>query len=545
MADSNPSPPSADVVVDMTEAPPTTIPGILRRLGPGMILAGSIVGSGELIATTKTAASAGFDLLWLIIIGCIIKVFCQIELGRYTIVNGRTTMDGLNEVPGPRLRVNWILWYWAFMFLTSLGQLGGIVGGVGQGITMTFPLTADGKLFNEYTLAQVKLATAEAKIGQLQARQSPGQPASPELAPLLAEKEQWTAKMTQVAGIYRQAHGLPADSKATPTCYDDYYWAAVVTVITSVLLVVGRYGLVQNLSTAMVAGFTFMTVVAVAALQTVPAWAITGQNILDGLRFRLGGAEGLGIALGTFGIIGVGANELLSYPYWCLEKGYARSTGPRDNTEAWGERARGWMKVMRWDAWCSMVVYTFATLAFYLLGASVLNRSGLNPESSQMMWMLSEMYAHLGGAFGHWLFLFGAFAVLYSTFFVASAGHARVTGDAMRVFGMVDGSPQTQHRVVMFLSGLFPFICLGIFLAFPSPTVLVLFSGAMQAIMLPFLGVAALYFRYRQCDPRVVPGQAWDVMLWVSTVGLFIFGGGAAWSSGSKMLLAVQKLLTG
>jgi hypothetical protein len=34
------------------EAPPTSLLGTLRHLGPGLIIAGSIVGSGELIATT-------------------------------------------------------------------------------------------------------------------------------------------------------------------------------------------------------------------------------------------------------------------------------------------------------------------------------------------------------------------------------------------------------------------------------------------------------------------------------------------------------------
>ena len=34
-------------------------------------------------------------------------------------------------------------------------------------------------------------------------------------------------------------------------------------------------------------------------------------------------------ALATFGIIGVGASELLAYPYWCLEKGYG-NTRKRD-----------------------------------------------------------------------------------------------------------------------------------------------------------------------------------------------------------------------
>jgi len=84
------------------QAPPQTIAGILRRLGPGLIIAASIVGSGELIATTKTGAEAGFALLWLIIIGCVIKVFVQVEFGRYAICTGRTSIDGMNELPGPR-----------------------------------------------------------------------------------------------------------------------------------------------------------------------------------------------------------------------------------------------------------------------------------------------------------------------------------------------------------------------------------------------------------------------------------------------------------
>lgn len=56
----------ADHRSTMYENPPTNILGILGRLGPGLIIAGSIVGSGELIATTKTGAEAGFWLLWLI-----------------------------------------------------------------------------------------------------------------------------------------------------------------------------------------------------------------------------------------------------------------------------------------------------------------------------------------------------------------------------------------------------------------------------------------------------------------------------------------------
>ncbi len=90
--------------------PPRTLGATLLRLGPGMIVAGSIVGSGELIATTKAGAEAGFCLLWLIIIGCVIKVSTQIEFGRYTITWGQTPLKALDSVPGPRLKVYWLLW---------------------------------------------------------------------------------------------------------------------------------------------------------------------------------------------------------------------------------------------------------------------------------------------------------------------------------------------------------------------------------------------------------------------------------------------------
>ena len=82
---------------NQTKMPPRTVLGVLRQLGPGLIIAGSIVGSGELIATTKTGAEAGFWLLWLIIIGCVIKVFIQVEFGRYAISSGTTTCGIMNR----------------------------------------------------------------------------------------------------------------------------------------------------------------------------------------------------------------------------------------------------------------------------------------------------------------------------------------------------------------------------------------------------------------------------------------------------------------
>jgi Mn2+/Fe2+ NRAMP family transporter len=276
----------------------------------------------------------------------------------------------------------------------------------------------------------------------------------------------------------------------------------------------------------MVCGFTLITVVNLVLLQTNPSWAVTASDVVQGMSFRLPphSETALATALFTFGIIGVGASEIVAYPYWCIEKGYARFAGPRDRSPEWAARAQGWMRVMRWDAWLSMVIYTFATIAFYLLGAAILGRTGLNPEKSEMIRTLAVMYEPVFTEWASVLFLVGAFAVLYSTYFVANAAHARVFSDTLGVLGAASKSQVAHHKRVVFLSGLFPLLCLVMYVFFPRPAQLVLISGLMQAVMLPMLAVAGVYFRYFRNDPRLVPGRTWDVFLWVSAVGMSIAG---------------------
>jgi Mn2+/Fe2+ NRAMP family transporter len=305
-------------------------------------------------------------------------------------------------------------------------------------------------------------------------------------------------------------------------------WTTVITLATIVLLVNGRYKLIQTTAAVLVASFTAVTIFNIFALQSYERWAIDWDDLKTGLSFGLPRAIGedkpLATALATFGIIGVGASELIAYPYWCLEKGYARFAGPRSDAAAWAERARGWMRVMRWDCWMSMFIYTFATVAFYLLGAGVLFRQGLNPKKSEMIPVLAEMYGPVFGQWANVLFLFGAVAVLYSTFFIATAANTRMAADAMRVFGVLDGSEAKNWKWIRILCVAFPLISLSLYLLIPYPVTLVLVSGLSQTIMLPMLGGAALYFRYCRCDDRIAPGRAWDAMLWVSVAGLLVLG---------------------
>src|SRR5687767_12379124 len=127
------------LTADAIEAPPVSLPSALRRIGPGMVLAASIVGSGELIATTTLGAQVGFTALWIILISCAIKPVVQGELGRYTIATGHTGLEGFNRMPGPRLGVSWLVWAWAVMVLLTMLQVGGMYGGVAQVLHLLVP----------------------------------------------------------------------------------------------------------------------------------------------------------------------------------------------------------------------------------------------------------------------------------------------------------------------------------------------------------------------------------------------------------------------
>ena len=207
------------------------------------------------------------------------------------------------------------------------------------------------------------------------------------------------------------------DLPQIPESKDDLYWSIIIASLTIILLLNGKFSFIEKFCIVLVSSFTLITIVNLLALQTHEAWAIKPENILQGLSFSFptisANNNPILTALATFGIIGVGASELLMYQYWCMEKGYAKYTGARDESDAWLQRAKGWLRVMQWDAWGSMVIYTFCTIAFYLLGASVLGRSGLIPEGSEMIQTLSSMYAPVFGEWAKFIFLIGAIAVLF------------------------------------------------------------------------------------------------------------------------------------
>ncbi len=65
-----------------------------QLIGPGIVVAATGVGSGDLIATLIAGERFRYQLLWAVIAGCVVKAILAEGTGRWHLATGRTIFDG-------------------------------------------------------------------------------------------------------------------------------------------------------------------------------------------------------------------------------------------------------------------------------------------------------------------------------------------------------------------------------------------------------------------------------------------------------------------
>ncbi len=423
--------------------PPRGFFSSLRYLGPGLILSAAIVGSGELIATTTLGAKAGFVVLWVILLGCFIKVAVQLQYGRHAIAHGKASFSAWNSSKGLRFfGIHWSVFFGLIFLLGMLVGQGGVLGGAAQAV--------------HYSLPSVPIEIITFGI----------------------------------AGIL------------------------------ALLVFRGKYGQIEFLAILFNVIFVSLVLYCLFAVQRTK-YSFGLSEVLEG--FSLGMPPGtLALALTAFAITGLSAGEIFVYPSWCLEKGYAAWVGKRDGSPEWVMRAKGWMRVMMYDALVSMIVYTTATVSFYFLGAAVLEPQGAVVDGSEVVQQLSQIFTDVIGSNTMTLFMVGAFLVLFSTAFSNLAGHSWLWVDLLKICRFYDPEDgTTRKRLFSLIAWLMPlFWCLS-YIAVQKPIALVIVLGLVNSLFLLVVAYQAIIFRYRQTDQALTPSKGFDAFLWVSllTIG--------------------------
>ncbi len=88
-----------------------------KIIGPGLVVAATGVGAGDLVATLAAGSRYGYSLLWAVVVGVILKIVLVEGAGRYTLATGYTIFEGWRKLG------RWTTWYfgpyiviWGFVY---------------------------------------------------------------------------------------------------------------------------------------------------------------------------------------------------------------------------------------------------------------------------------------------------------------------------------------------------------------------------------------------------------------------------------------------
>jgi Mn2+/Fe2+ NRAMP family transporter len=443
--------------------PPRRLGAVLAQIGPGLVVTGSVIGSGELINTPKRAAEFGFALLWIVILSCVIKWWLQVELGRYCLTNNLTTVQAINTLPGPRFRkTHLIALLYGFGYVFSMATLGGI--------------------------------------------------------------------LTATAGLLRDTLG-----------WDVRLGAVLLYGATIALLYGGLYRTLETAVTILVAGFSLSVLICLALVQSSP-YGVSTSELAEGFTLRIPPGAGYAV-ISLIGALGTTANEMFMYPYWLLEGGYARRVGGRERpspSEGWYSRARGWLHVMKVDAFCATALATVVTMGYFLVGAAVLG--GRDVGGLDVVKDVSRIYTETFGAWSYIVFMFGGFCTLFSTLVVVSAATGRMGADFTASLGYIrwdDAAART--RSIRSFTLLFLTIWLGMAFFMTRPENYVAFGQAVNGLInTPLLMIAVLMMAFR-VDRRLRMGPLAGFFLLASVALLAL----TLATSAPEMLANLGKVFAG
>lgn len=101
----------------MAQQSSTMTPRKWRIIGPGIVVAATGVGAGDLVATLVAGSNYNYLLLWAVVVGTVFKIVLVEGAGRYSLATGRTIFSGWRTLG------RWTSWYfgpyilvWGFVY---------------------------------------------------------------------------------------------------------------------------------------------------------------------------------------------------------------------------------------------------------------------------------------------------------------------------------------------------------------------------------------------------------------------------------------------
>jgi Mn2+/Fe2+ NRAMP family transporter len=361
---------------------------IFSVLGPGLIWCSDMIGSGEVILTTRNGAILGVSLIWVIVLSLFLKYWIGVSGAHYTVCTGEGMMDMFDRMPGPR---HWLVWI-------ILGiQL--VAGSIGSG-----------------ALASAAGAFVSSVL-----------PVSPRLAG-------WV--------VCAAAFGLAWSG--------GFRLLKLVMGFFVALIVLGVFYVAATVFPSvsqLIQAFTFkIPDVPAWAIHEAGVHPNPWREILPLLGWVAGG---FGTQVWyTYWVIGEGYGMTVGRGYGRP----ADVDQLRSLDESLARRIKGWCRAVYLDGALAMLTTGVVTISFLIAGAGILGANHLAPQGPEVAFTLSRLFSTRWGSLGATLFLISGAAALISTLTVQLAGWPRLLADAFRICVPAFGRSlawRTQFRLVL------------------------------------------------------------------------------------------------
>ena len=358
---------------------------LVKMIGPGVVMAGLAIGSGELIMWPWITSIVGAQLLWAAAIGIFLQLWINIEIGRWSIVTGESPFTGMVRV------IKTIVYVWVFMIVV-------------------------GKFLPGWA-RETGIALRDLIFG-------PGHSSPPWV---------WTAI------VFAAVAAILFGPKVIYQAVERSIMFLIVVIVVGLIYVVWEIGS-KDLFMAMWDGvtniFDFPDF-------TVPVLADDG-SIRDELSFSrffgavvFAGAGGLGNLYYAYYLrekgIGMGARmpTLMSAAHKHetkeMDTGYLYP-----ETEENQKRFRDWFRYVVTDQVLFFWLLGSFTMFLFIFGAlAVLHPIGLVPDRGSLVWDLASILEESMGTSGRYLFLVVGMAALFSTQLGGVDGGSRIFSDLL------------------------------------------------------------------------------------------------------------------
>ncbi len=96
--------------------------GFLKTVGPGIVVAATGVGAGDMIAAAVAGAKYGTVIIWAAVIGALVKFFLNEGIARWQLATGTTILEGWKHKFHTAVSMYFIvyLFLWGFIVAGAL-----------------------------------------------------------------------------------------------------------------------------------------------------------------------------------------------------------------------------------------------------------------------------------------------------------------------------------------------------------------------------------------------------------------------------------------